>query len=507
MSLALPQDGRINLRMVNNEIWRRHPKRFIEERLGAFFWSKQIDVINSVRDNRRTAVHSCHGSGKSYSAAQITAWWLEVHPIGSAFVVTSAPTAPQVKAILWREIGRTHSENNLIGRTNQTEWHVTTAAGHEELVAFGRKPSAINPTAFQGIHARYVLVIFDEACGIPVELWDAADSLISNADSRFLCIGNPDDPRSEFAEVCKSGSDWNTIRINAFDTPNFTGEWVPDHVRHLLVSPTWEVEKAKKWGVKSAMYTSKLLGLFPDIQEDGLIPIKWIREAQERVIPPTGNQELGVDVGGGGDRSVTAARRGGHVRITRRDNEPSTMATAGNLIADLREDHFPNADEPTDIDATIAKVDEIGIGRGVVDRTQEVLVPEGKDPMDFSGCAVKGINVGKKAVDDPNDVLKKKLGDNSIILDSEVYANIRAQAYWALRMHFEHGTIDIDPDDEELEAQLSDIKFKRSSNGRILIESKEHMRNRGVASPDDADAVMLSFMEAAPEQEEVDLTW
>ncbi len=503
---SLPE-GHINLAMVNNEIWRRDPKRFIEERLGEFFWSKQVEIINSVRDHRRTAVHSCHGSGKSFSAARITAWWIETHPIGQAFVVTSAPTAPQVKAILWREIGRTHSENKLIGRTNQTEWHVITDAGHEELVAFGRKPSAINPTAFQGIHARYVLVIFDEACGIPVELWDAADSLISNAESRFLCIGNPDDPRSEFAEVCSKGSDWNVIRINVFDTPNFTDEYVPDRVRYLLISPTWEQEKAKKWGVNSAMYTSKLLGLFPDIQEDGLIPIKWIKEAQERSIPPSGSQELGVDVGGGGDRSVTCARRGGHARIVRRDNDPSTMVTAGNLLADLREDFFPNAHERTNTNETIAKVDEIGIGRGVVDRAYEVLVPNAIEAIEYEGCAVRGINVGKKAIDDPNDILKRKMGDKEVILESELFANIRAQAYWALRMHFEHGTIDIDPDDQELEAQLADIKFKRSSNGRILIESKEHMRNRGVSSPDEADALMLSFLEGPGEIQNVSLTW
>ena len=71
-------------------------------------WSKQREVIESVRDNRRTAVHSCHNVGKTFTAAVTAAWWIASHPPGEAFVLSTAPTAPQVKALLWREIGRLH---------------------------------------------------------------------------------------------------------------------------------------------------------------------------------------------------------------------------------------------------------------------------------------------------------------------------------------------------------------------------------------------------------------
>lgn len=58
--------------------------------------------VSKVRDHRRTAVRSCHGAGKSYVAARAAVWWIMSHPPGEAFVVSSAPTSAQVRAILWR---------------------------------------------------------------------------------------------------------------------------------------------------------------------------------------------------------------------------------------------------------------------------------------------------------------------------------------------------------------------------------------------------------------------
>ncbi len=450
---------------VNREAYRINPTKWVRDHNG-YPWSKQREILESVRDNRRTAVKSCHTAGKSWVAAQAACHWIEAHPPGEAFVVTSAPTGPQVRAILWREIGRMHSKNNLSGRTNQTEWWLDPTGSKEEIVAYGRKPSEFNPDAFQGVHARYVLVIYDEACGIPEPLWNAADSLISNEDSRFLAIGNPVDPNTEFANVCSPGSGWNTIKISAFDTPNFTNEKVPAKLRHELISPIWVEEKLRKWGDTNPMYVSRVLAEFPESTVDGLIPIKWIREAQQRKEPPTLPNELGVDVGGGGDRSVIAHRQGAHVRIIQRDQNPDTMQTCGSVLKQLEE-----------TGATVAKVDEIGIGRGVVDRAKEQDKP------------VLGINVGQ-AANNPTG-----------------FVNLRAEGYWGLREHFQEGTIDIDPDDDDLAAQLVDLKYKRTSAGKIQIESKDEMKRRGKSSPDDADAVMLAFLKPADKPKPVRMVW
>jgi hypothetical protein len=84
------------------------PVGWIEDVCGEFVWSKQREICESVRDNKYTAVKACHGPGKSFIGARIGCWWLNVHKLGDAFLVTSAPSWPQVQAILWREIRRAH---------------------------------------------------------------------------------------------------------------------------------------------------------------------------------------------------------------------------------------------------------------------------------------------------------------------------------------------------------------------------------------------------------------
>jgi hypothetical protein len=157
------------------------PVRWVRERLKQVAWSKQREILAAIRDHRKTAVRSCHGVGKSHIAAVAVAHWLDTHPPGEAFVVTTAPTAAQVRAILWRYIRRNHKRGGLPGRVNQTEWFID-----DEIVAYGRKPADQDESAFQGIHARFVLVVIDEACGVPEQLWIAADALATNVDCRIL---------------------------------------------------------------------------------------------------------------------------------------------------------------------------------------------------------------------------------------------------------------------------------------------------------------------------------
>lgn len=421
----------------------------------------------------------------SWCAARAVCWWLDTHPPGEAFVVTSAPTAAQVRAILWREIGRAHAKGKLSGRLNQTEWWMQPLEGNEEIVAYGRKPADMDPTSFSGIHARYVLVVLDEASGIPVQLWEAADTLLTNDNARILAIGNPESG-TEFEEVCKPGSGWNVIHISYKDTPNFTGEVVPESIRDLLIGPTWVEERRKKWGETNPLYIAKVLGLFPEIRTDGLFQPKWISQAQRNTLEapstliPYIPNELGVDVGGGRDKSVIAHRLGSRVRIIHRDTNENTMTLLGHVIQKLR-----------DTGATIAKVDRIGIGKGVCDRAAEIV--KTREPNWELCRKIVGVNVALPAN------------------NREEFINLRAESYWTVRERAETNTLDLDPLDDDLAAQLLDLKWFPTL-GRVQIESKKDIRKRGRQSPDDADAVMLSFLKLvdpdSPDEddlEEIDL--
>jgi hypothetical protein len=149
--------------------------------------------------NRYSAIKASHDVSKSHTVSRLACWWIDVHPPGEAFVVTTAPTTAQVEAILWRYIGAAHRKAVLPRRvTLDAKWYIG-----QELVGYGRKPADYDQAAFQGIHARYVLVLIDEAGGVPKSIFDAVDALATNIDARVVAVGNPDDPSSHFGTICK----------------------------------------------------------------------------------------------------------------------------------------------------------------------------------------------------------------------------------------------------------------------------------------------------------------
>lgn len=432
------------------------PVGWMRGKLGEEIWSKQVEVAQSVLKNRYTAVQSAHDTGKSFIASRTVAWWLETHPPGEAFAVTTAPTQTQVETILWREIGKAHRKGNLRGRITGgmvPQWKIGP-----EIIGYGRKPQDLTSTeaaaaAFSGIHAKYVLVVIDEAGGVPHWLWTAVDTLATNEAARVLAIGNPDDPNSHFSKVCMPGSNWNHIEISAFDTPAFTGEEVSEDLLQVLVSRAWVEERKKEWGVDSPMYISKVLGKFPPVSDDTLISPQQIRDAQQRELPGYEKGQFGADIARyGTDETCVYRNRGGVVRLEHTAHKKSTMESTG-AFAKLIEE--TSGEVPMYLDI-------IGIGAGAYDRLVEMRYP------------VLPFDAGSRAH------------------NPKRFKNRRAEAYWGLRILFEEGLIDIDPEDDKLAAQLGSIRWKLDSAGRIYIESKDDMKKRGMPSPDRADAVVMA---------------
>lgn len=438
--------------------WGADPRGWVNEKLGEHLWSKQVQIMEAVRDNRHVAVPSCHESGKSFTAARAVGWWLDSHPPGTAFAVTTAPTGAQVRAILWREINRAHAKGQLLGRTNQTEWWLG-----KEMIAFGRKPSEYNTEAFQGIHAQYVLVVIDEANGVPKNLWDAAETLIANEAGRMLAIGNPDDPSSYFAEVCRPGSGWLTIPISAFDTPAFTGEDVPADVLSQLIGPTWVQERKERWTEESPLYISKVLGQFPPYASDTVVPWSWVQECQTLELPEGEESVIGLDVGAGGDHTTAWHRRGQVAKEKRSDHSADPANVVGMTMRFIR-----------DTRATQVNIDVIGIGWGVAGFLER--------------------EIAEAELEWPCEVLKVNVAESPS--DREHYLNLRAEVWWDVgrensRLH----RWDLRNVDDDTIAQLIAPKYKIARNGLIQVEKKEDLRARIGRSPDDADALLLCYFD------------
>jgi hypothetical protein len=435
------------------------PVGWVKDRLDEHLWSKQVEIAESVRDQPKTAVRSCHDAGKSFIASRIAAWWLDTRPVNEAFVVSTAPTFPQVRAILWREIGRAHRKGKLVGRVNQTEWFIG-----DEIVGYGRKPSDYSPDAFQGIHARYVLVIIDEACGVPKSLWDAVDSIATNEEARILAIGNPDNPSAHFATVCKPASGWNVIRIDGLDTPNFTGEQVPSSLGDLLLSQSWVEDKKRTWGEDSPLYIAKVRGEFPEDADDGVVPLSWVRRCQNQEPAHEENElvQLGVDVGAGGDFTSIREVRGNRACRVWRDHSREPETVVGKVVAAIHESG-----------ATRVKVDVIGIGWGIAGWLRE------KGQEGVHDAQIVGVNVGKAST------------------SPKRFPRLRDQIWWEVgRELSESGGWDLSDVDEDTIAQVIAPKYALDASGRVKVERKEETKERLGRSPDDADALLLAYYSA-----------
>lgn len=449
--------------------YRGDPSLWAVERARIEIWSKQRQILEAVRDYPRVAIPSCHSAGKSYTMGCLTCWWLDTHPIGEARVVSTAPTAKQVDAVLWNEINQHHQRIGLPGRTNKNEWYFG-----RYLAGLGRKPPDHVEAAFQGLHALYLLVIFDEAYGIPKHLWDEGSSLASNANARMVAVGNPDGP-GEFAEICKPGSGWHVIPISYRDTPNYTGEPVSERLQNMLISLDWVEDRRRKWGENSALFQSKCEGKFPaEGSPWDVIPHAWAAQCRLLELVPSGDVEAGIDVAAGNDRTVVTIRRGQCVLHVEWFVDADPMRTVGQLANALR-----------DWKVARVKVDSIGVGWGIYGRLRELSRKFDRDGGVHDADVIP-INVA----------LAPTPGNE------ERFQNRRAEMWWLGRelSRLKQWDLTLIPEDvqDDIIHELSAPRYEiLDSKGKVKIEPKDDIIKRLGVSPDLAESLLLAFVPAS----------
>lgn len=496
------------------------PGQWVEDVLGEHLWSKQDEIMRSVRDNKATAVQSCHDAGKSYIASRIAAWWLSIHPVGEAVVVSTAPTAHQVAEILWSEIAIAHAKGGLPGKIlagNTPKWTIEHHSSSKPItLGMGRKPSDYNEHAFQGIHRRYVLVIVDEACGVPPQIWNAVDAITTNKTSRILAIGNPDDPSTHFAKLCAPNnplsSGWHNIRIDGLQTPNLcqseidqldpelreaiervfeeagltpTREEVPEALRDVLLSCDWVARQAIRWGTSSALWTSKIRGLFPDANDDSVVPLGWVERAIDRYRDwvargapyEWGRVVISVDPAATGkDRTCIAMRRGDVLEKFDLHAGINTVQTTKlvRAAAKIDENNQPGTAQ------TMIIIDAGGgYGNGTIDQLREDGVPG----------VIAFVPSGQ-------DGRKDEIGEYGFL-------NNRAAMWWNIRELLgpggdPHRSTVMLPDSDEIREDLTAPKYKVAKTGsKIQVEEKDEIRKRLGRSTDVGDAVCMAFYHQA----------
>jgi hypothetical protein len=454
----------------------RDPLRFVEvafpwgdegdlaEHDGPDEWQK--DILGRIRDGLlsptqaiRIAVASGHGPGKSALVAWLVLWGLSTM-VDTRGVVT-ANTAVQLRTKTWPELAKWH-RLCLCGF-----WFVRTATAiysadpkHQDTWRIDCIPWSENNTeAFAGLHnqGKRIVVIFDEGSYIPEIIWQTTEGALTDKDTEILwtVFGNPTRNDTRF-RACFAGGQfhhrWSTRQVDS-RTARMTNkeeiaEWIKDY------------------GEDSDFVRVRVKGTFPRAGSMQFIPSDLIEAAAAAQRDPDVTIYdpfiMAVDCARfGDDKNVIRFRRGLDARTLQpiKLRNLDTMQIAAK-VAELYRAHRPDA----------IFVDGGGPGAGVVDRCRQLRIPV--------------IEVQFGASPD-----RDHLG----LAETEFYANKRAEMWGAMREWLKRGMIDDDP---ELRADLTAVEYgytPRDGVDAIILEKKEHMKKRGLASPDDGDALALTF--------------
>ena len=403
-------------------------------------------------DTFRNAVASGRGIGKSALVSWLVHWMLSTR-IGSTTIV-SANSEAQLRSVTWAEITKwlamainSHWFEIAATRIMPAKWITELVErdlkkGTRYWAVEGRLWSEENPDAYAGVHNwDGVMLIFDEASGIPDSIWSVSDGFFTeNTPHRFhIAFSNPRRNTGYFYEAFNSKrAFWRTSNIDARDV-----EGTDKNLYQRILD---------EYGADSYQANVEVYGQFPSEGDDQFIPVNLIDDAMKR---PRQKDEtapiiIGVDPARfGSDATVIAVRQGRDIIDIKRLRGADTMEVVGHVI-DAIEEYKP----------ALTVIDEGGLGAGVVDRLKE------------QRYKIRGVNFGSKA-------------KNQIM-----WGNKRAEMWGAMRDWLKTGSV---PADRFLKSDLIGPKTKPDSKGTLFLESKKDMRSRGLASPDAADAIAVTF--------------
>lgn len=453
-------------------LYAAQPDRWLKSVTGESVWWKQQEIMRSVAANPRVSVASCNSSGKSFLASRLVLWFLNVY--SPAIVITTAPTNRQVEKILWREIQRGYmaaaKRGIVIGEPPlTTEWKLDA-----NRYAIGFSPREYDPDAFQGFHALNMLIIVDEAAQIDDDIRDGIDSVVRGSHYHILEISNPTAITGRYYQSFQKAG-WINHTISAFDSPNVLEqrEVVPGLIGQKDID-----DCIQEYGEDSWQYKVFILGQFPDKEEGTLIALDWLSKAADRTPDPerlkNGSVQVGADIARFGSDAVTfVAQRGGYFFADERHTQKTTMESTG-LLANF-------ADR---VNASIVRIDTVGLGAGVVDRYREIA-PKHIEVVEMIGSS-KAKNPLK-------------------------YANAVTE-WWDHLANLLKGGIASGPifENRYLIGDLVSRKAKMLSNGLLMLESKDDLKKRLHRSPDFGDATVMAAadgIEGVGKQKRLRVAW
>lgn len=418
-----------------------------QARLRGFDGAQAVEAI-------RMAVASGHGIGKSAVTAWLTHWIMSTRP--NARGVVTASTQPQLESKTWGQI-------SAWGKRCITRdwWDVSTGRGSMKMVhtlypetwnCFAQTARAENAEAFAGLHAAdsSPFYLVDEASGVPDAIHEVMQGGLTDGEPFLFAFGNPTRNTGWFhGSFHGQRHRWTTWQIDsrevAITNKEQIGQWVDD------------------FGADSDFVKVRVRGIFPSASSLQFIGRDLVDGAMERELPPSRGEivVVGVDPARfGSDSSVICTRAGRDARMWPpiRLRGVDTMTLAARVSEHVN--FLRHAGQQV-----IINVDGGGVGGGVIDRLRSV------------GYEVNEVQFGSRA------------------MDPKKYANRRAEIWGAMKDWLVVGAI---LKDEDLAIDLTSPEYGYTLQDQIQLERKESMKARGLASPDAADALAVTFAVAVP---------
>lgn len=415
----------------------------------------QRNVLMDIAGYTKVSVRSGHGVGKTSVEAIVLLWFLSCFRFPK--VIATAPTRQQLNDILWSEVEKWRSKSPLLQELLTWTKTYVYMKGYEKRW-FAVAKTASEPENMQGFHEENMLIIVDEASGVEDDIMEAILATLSGKNNKLLMCANPTRTTGTFYDSHnRDRGMYKCHRVSSLDSTRTNKENIAAFIR--------------KYGEHSNVVKVRVYGDFPAQEDDVFLPLPLIEQTvvneidTEKIYKIT----MGVDVARyGDDETIIATNVGGIIDIPVVRHGQSLMTTVGDIVMQYKRliKEYPNYKGVITVN-----IDDTGLGGGVTDRLEEVKIEERLRRLE-----IVPVNFGSKPPQDGSE---------------DRYQDISTYMWATLKTLMENKEVSI-ANDEELVAQLSVRKYSITSTGKIMLESKKAMKDRGIKSPDRGDAVVLS---------------
>ncbi len=405
-------------------------------------WQTKASAL--VVGHDRVAIRSGHGVGKSCWLARRIIWWAMTRNPWK--VGCTAPSSGTMFDALWSELAKWHAKmpdglrQQLEWKAERFEWVKAPAVSY----AVAKTARRETPEALAGLHSENMLFLIDESPGVDDIIFETARGAMSTHGAKTIMTGNPTRLSGYFFDAFhKNRAHWATMKVGSHESSRC----------NMAELRQWEEE----YGIDSNFYRVRALGEFPTAEDDVIIPLHMVESAVGRDVQQIKSEEIwGLDVSRAGVDLCALAKRRGNIMVepVKTWRSDDAMVSVGKVKMEY--------------DAALVKplqicVDSIGLGGPVADRLAELGLP------------VQCVNVSESHS------------------SNDRYLRLRDEMWERAREWFYNRDCLI-PRDEAFMGEISLVKWKPSSNGKMKVITKAEMKKDMGKSPDRSEAFCFTFM-------------